>query len=108
MAVGYSLLFALLLSAAPQAPSRTPAATAIIRGRVVAADTGTPVRSVRVVLTQLPTVDAAGVPILSVNLQIRDAVTGRSGTYEFAGLEPGRYEIPVSYTHLTLPTILRV
>ena len=68
-------------------------ATAIIRGRVVAADTRTPVRGTRVVLTQLPTVDAAGVPILSVNLQIRDVITGRSGTYEFGRLEPGRYEI---------------
>ena len=74
------------------APPRASAATAVIRGRIVAADTRMPIRGVRVVLSQAPTVDADGVPALGVN-QIRDAITGRSGAYEFRRLAAGRYEI---------------
>ena len=85
-------LIAPLLTGAQQVPARASAATAVIRGRVVAADTRTPIRGVRVVLSQPSAVDADGVPSLAVS-QIRDAITGRSGTYEFRGLAAGRYEI---------------
>jgi hypothetical protein len=89
----FALLTATMLVIAHQtAPPRASTATAAIRGSVVAADSRMPIRGVRVALSRVPTVDAGGVPVLGVNW-IREAITGRSGAFEFGRLEAGRYEI---------------
>jgi len=89
----FALLAAMMLAIAPQtAPPGTSAATAVIRGSVVAADTRMPIRGVRVVLSRVPMVDAGGLPVLGVN-GIREAITGRNGAFEFGRLQAGRYEI---------------
>src|SRR4029079_16030415 len=74
------------------APPGTSAATAVIRGSVVAADTRMPIRGVRVVLSRVPMVDAGGLTLLGVN-GIREAITGRNGAFELGRLQAGRYEI---------------
>jgi len=89
----FALLAAMMLAIAPQtAPPEAAAATAVIRGSVVAADTRMPIRGVRVVLSRVPMVDAGGLPVLGVN-GIREAITGRNGAFEFGRLQAGRYEI---------------
>lgn len=59
--------------------------TAVIRGVVIGADTGLPLRRVPVALSGLAANRRAG-----VNLH---TVTDDAGGYEFAGLPPGRYRI---------------
>jgi hypothetical protein len=72
---------------APQPPGDArqapPADTAIIRGRVVAEDTGRPLRLARLLLT--PLAGAAD------STDVRSARTDSEGTYEFRNLPAGRY-----------------
>ena len=87
LAVGI-LLFSLIAIA--QAPPRDPASTAAptgtarIRGRVVSADTGTPLRRAQV---------RAGATAIRTS---RLASTDSEGRYEFQNLPAGRYTISVS------------
>jgi hypothetical protein len=69
-------------SAAAQTPQAPPAptGTAIIRGRILAADTGKPLRRARIVLASL---DVGGPP--------RTANTNVDGRFEFKDLPEGRY-----------------
>jgi carboxypeptidase family protein len=78
---------------AAQEPPRTPArdsisrsarGTAIIRGRIVAGDTGKPLRRARITLTAP---ELAGEP--------RNTSTDADGRYEFADLPAGRYTLRV-------------
>ena len=74
----------------PQAPAAKtpPAKTAIISGRILAADTGRPLRRAQVTLT---------------GPERRTANTGLDGRYEFKGLAAGRYTISVTRSgYLTL------
>ena len=68
------------LAQAP-APARPPAATARIAGRVVAADTGKPLRRVTVTLIANP------------SKATRVTETDRDGRYEFSRLAAGRYGV---------------
>ena len=80
-----------MLGAAQQTtPRDRPLDNAAIRGRVVAADTGAPLRGARVVLTLLPSVDGSDVRL---NLQSIVGITRRNGTFQIHSLRPGRYEI---------------
>src|SRR5262245_18056450 len=65
-----------------QQPGPPPAGTGVIRGRVVAADTGKPLRRGRITLGSI---DAPGPP--------RTANTSADGRYEFNGLPAGRYGV---------------
>ena len=58
-------------------------ATISIRGRVTVADSGIPVRSAQVALSD-------------GNLVVRMALTGADGRYEFSSLMPGRYRLAFS------------
>ncbi len=71
---------------APARDQRTPAqtGTAIVRGRVLAADTGRPLRRARITLTAP---ELGGEP--------RTTSTGMDGRYEVAELPAGRYAIRV-------------
>jgi protocatechuate 3,4-dioxygenase beta subunit len=64
--------------------------TAVLRGRVVASDTGRPVRRAQV---RIVADNAGGRTSVSVN---RGAMTDRDGKYEFKALAAGRYIITVS------------
>jgi hypothetical protein len=69
------------VTAAAQAPALPPATgTAIVRGRIFAADTGKPLRRARIALSSL---DTGGPP--------RTANTNAEGRYEFKDLPDGRY-----------------
>jgi protocatechuate 3,4-dioxygenase beta subunit len=65
----------------PQTPAKPPVATAKIAGRIVAADTGRPLRRVAVTLMAMP------------SKATRVTETDRNGRYEFAGLLAGRYSV---------------
>jgi hypothetical protein len=86
-------IIACLLVSAPVATAQTPArdarpdankGTAVIRGRITAADTGKPLRRARVTLTAP---ELAGEP--------RNASTDGEGRYEFTDLPAGRFTIRV-------------
>ncbi len=64
-----------------QTPSKPPVATAKITGRIVAADTGRPLRRVAVTLMAMP------------SKATRVTETDRNGRYEFSGLLAGRYSV---------------
>ncbi len=64
-----------------QAPTKPPAATAIIAGRVVAADTGKPLQRAAVTLVANP------------SKTTRVTVTDGDGRYEFSRLAAGRYGV---------------
>src|SRR5207247_5646557 len=68
--------------AAQGPPSPPPAGTASVRGRIVAADTGKPLRRASVSLSSL---DSGGRP--------RTANTNADGRYEFKELPAGRYSL---------------
>ena len=78
-----------LAEAGPQAP---PAArgTAVISGRILAADTGLPLRRARV------TVHGTGPNIPSGPDAIRAAITDADGAFALAGLSAGRYRLEAS------------
>ena len=67
--------------AGAQAPTKPPAATAKIAGRIVAADTGKPLRRAAVTLIANP------------SKTTRVTVTDGDGRYEFSSLPPGRYGV---------------
>ena len=64
--------------------SKPPVPSARITGRVLAEDTGKPLRRANVTLMALP------------SKQVRIAVTDGDGRYEFSGLEAGRYNVSPS------------
>jgi hypothetical protein len=66
------------------------AGTAVLRGRVVAADTGRPIRRARVQLTVEGPVPGSSQPTS------RATMTDRDGNYEFKALSAGRYVVGVS------------
>jgi hypothetical protein len=79
---------------APQRPAdgteaNKPPATAIIRGRVVAADTGQPLRRAQVRLFSIDVV-ANG------KRENRQATTDTAGAYDFKDLAEGRYQVSAS------------
>jgi protocatechuate 3,4-dioxygenase beta subunit len=86
----------LLLSAAQasqtSARNAPPPATGAIRGRVVAADSGQPLRNAQVRLTQI---DASGGGTGSTR-ESRAVTTDADGRYEFKELPPGRYNLSAS------------
>ena len=75
------LSFAFASAAHAQTPAKPPVATARIAGRIVAADTGRPLRRVAVTLMAMP------------SKATRVTETDRNGRYEFAGLREGRYSV---------------
>jgi len=84
----------------PRSETPAPTGTGIIRGRVVAADTGSPMRRAMVNLSPVApataTVDgrgASGPQASSVVLRPRQATTDSQGTFEFTGLAAGSYRI---------------
>ena len=88
------MVFVLALAAAfqasqPSAQHPPPPATAIIRGHVVAGDSGQPLRKAQVRLTKVQT---AGGPMVSV-YETRAATTDVDGQYEFKDLSPGQYSV---------------
>ena len=89
------LCFATSIGAAQTAtpPPTAAAANGTMRGRVVAADSGTPVRKVEVQLTR---VDAAPGGALDAIRRPRGARTDVDGKYEFTDLPPGRYQLSVA------------
>jgi hypothetical protein len=112
---------------APQQPPRDavgraeptgPVGTGVIRGRVVASDTGSPIRRANVSLLPMPTAGgrgAAGTPAAAVlqspgagpsaqvsvaasfsQLRPQQATTDSQGNFEFKGVAAGTYRISVS------------
>jgi len=92
----FVLLFALIASAAtPQPPTQgppprdtrpsSPAGAAVVRGRVLASDTGRPLRRARVMVSG-PELGREG----------RSTSTSLDGRYEISGLPAGRYTIRVT------------
>jgi len=83
----FTVLIALMIQAAPPRDTRpaTQSGTAIIRGRVVAADTGRPLRRARITLSG-PELGREG----------RSTSTNLDGRYEMADLPAGRYTIRVT------------
>lgn len=92
----FALLFALMANAAtPQPPTQgppprdtrpsSPAGTAVVRGRVLASDTGRPLRRARVMVSG-PELGREG----------RSTSTSLDGRYEITGLPAGRYTIRVT------------
>src|SRR5204863_849473 len=79
----------------PPAPACTqpPAATAIIRGHVIAGDTGQPLRKAQVRLIQI---DAQSGFTVGAGRENRLATTDADGRYEFKDLPGGRYNITAS------------
>jgi hypothetical protein len=71
-------------SARPSTPATAPAATGRMTGRVVAADTGRPIKRARVFIS------AAELP------GGRGILTDDSGAFDFTGLPAGRYTINAS------------
>lgn len=92
----FALLFALMaIAATPQPPAQgppprdtrpsSPAGTAVVRGRVLASDTGRPLRRARVMVSG-PELGREG----------RSTSTSLDGRYEITGLPAGRYTIRVT------------
>ena len=91
----FAVLFALMANAAtPQPPTQGPpprdtrpssAGTAVVRGRVLASDTGRPLRRARVMMSG-PELGREG----------RSTSTSLDGRYEITGLPAGRYTIRVT------------
>jgi len=76
-------------------PNATPTGTAILRGRVVAADTGQPLRRAQVRLTP-SFMNTSGPVILSGPGAGRATSTDGNGRYEFKDLAAGRYSLSAS------------
>ena len=66
----------------PQTPANPPKATAVVRGRVAAADTGLPARRAQVRMTRTGTQGPN---------QTMSTTVDADGNYEFTALLPGRY-----------------
>ena len=92
----FALLFALMANAVtPQPPTQgppsrdtrpsSPAGTAVVRGRVLASDTGRPLRRARVMVSGS-----------ELGREGRSTSTSLDGRYEITGLPAGRYTIRVT------------
>jgi protocatechuate 3,4-dioxygenase beta subunit len=93
-----SVLLAVLIAAAqqPQRPNPTPVAaaqTATLRGRVIAQDSGQPLRKAQVRLNQI---DAPFDFTSGPGRQNQVTTTGADGRYEFTNLPAGRYNVTAS------------
>lgn len=101
--IGLALALCLALSQtqAVQPPRDTPppadsGGTAIVRGRVVAPDTGQPIPRVEVVLIQIPALFDAGGPAAGGNapsVSRRATRSGRDGSFEFVRVPAGSYRL---------------
>lgn len=91
----------------PQPPETQPIGSARITGRVLAADSGAPVRRAQVRLSGVPTATQNAAPIHPY-LQ-KEVETDDSGAFDFAGLPGGSYNISVGRTNgfLELPRAKR-
>jgi protocatechuate 3,4-dioxygenase beta subunit len=84
-----------LADQSPQTPPQqqdAPPATASVRGRVVAADSGQPLRRA---LVQISQIDSAGSAPAAVR-ENRSGSTDADGVYEFKNLPAGRYNLGAS------------
>src|SRR5512138_1805760 len=91
----------------PQPPETQPIGSARITGRVLATDSGAPVRRAHVRLSGVPTATQNAAPIHPY-LQ-KEVETDDSGAFDFAGLPGGSYNISVGRTNgfLELPRAKR-
>jgi protocatechuate 3,4-dioxygenase beta subunit len=94
----FTCVFLALLAAAqpPQPPNPTPlppAQAATLRGRVIAADSGQPLRKAQVRLDRL---DVRSDVVFVVGRENRVTTTGADGRYEFTNLPAGRYSVSAS------------
>jgi hypothetical protein len=80
------LRIALCLVLAPLAATRASAAGAIIHGRIVAAETGQPLRRAKVSIASVERTDIS---------KSRTATTDAEGRYTIADLSPGKYTLSV-------------
>src|SRR6266576_1153138 len=92
------VFLALLIAAAqqPQRPNPTPvpaAQTATLRGRVIAGDSGQPLRKAQVRLNQI---DVPWDFTPGAGRENRVTTTGADGRYEFTNVPAGRYEVSAS------------
>jgi len=76
-----------------QSAADLPPGTAVLRGRVFAADTGQPLRKAQVRIVQMPEASQAGVMAFRDN---KLATTNERGIYEFKELRAGRYQLTAS------------
>jgi protocatechuate 3,4-dioxygenase beta subunit len=84
----------------PTAQTQPPPATATIRGRVIAGDTGLPLRKAEVQLNQI---DAQTAATTGARRENRTATTDADGKYEFRDLPGGRY-----FVHAAKPPYVNV
>lgn len=86
-------------------PRQQPAGTAVIRGRVIASDTGLPIRHGSVVLSVVPPSTQLGSngrvvtpdgSVYSSQLRPRQTTTDAEGAFEFTSLPAGSYRVHAS------------
>jgi hypothetical protein len=85
-------------------PRAVTTGTGIIRGHVVAADTGSPIRRANVSLSAMmrpavppaPRADGTSAPPQPINFLSRQTIANTEGAFEFTNLPPGRYTLHAS------------